>query len=127
MQRPILLTLLSILLAFSAIAQEPVYRWRDPQGSVHYSTKPPEGVQAEPVDLNAKPVGVTAAERVYTWQDDEGKIHYGDRPPAGREAKLVDMESKNLSTIRATEFRAGERELLQELETQSKRPLGDSP
>lgn len=109
-----LLVFLSLftLWTLPALADNPVYRWKDDQGSTHFSTKPPQGVQVELVNLNAQPVAVTGAERVYTWKDDEGNIHYGDNPPANQQAQALDGESINISTIRAGELRTGERQLL---------------
>ena len=114
--RGLIFLLLLIIPLLPVTGQDTVYRWKDAQGSTHYGAEPPAGVQAEPINLNAKPVTVTTGEQVYTWKDDEGNIHYGDHAPADREAAVVDMETKNLSTIRATEFRSGERDLLRQLE-----------
>ena len=45
---------LALVTATSAVAQ--VYRWVDEKGTVHYSNaKPPAGVQARQVDLEARP------------------------------------------------------------------------
>jgi hypothetical protein len=109
--------LLSSVVGLPVIAQDDgVYRWNDEQGQVHYGDEPPAETEVSPVTLNAKPVAVQPVEQVYTWKDTQGQVHYGDRPPDGQAAEPVDMDSKSMSTIRATEFRAGERELLRRLE-----------
>ncbi|NJN45551.1 MAG: DUF4124 domain-containing protein [Candidatus Competibacteraceae bacterium] len=86
---------------------------------MHYGDKPPTETEVSPVTLNAKPVAVKPVEQVYTWEDEQGQIHYGDRAPEDQTAEAVDMDSKSMSTIRQTEFRAGERELLRQLEGRS--------
>ncbi len=91
-----------------------VYTWKDAAGRVHYGNRPPEGQAAEPVQLNARPVTVQPTQRIYTWTDSEGKIHYGARPPPDLPAKELREEDGSLSTIRSTEVREGERQLLRE-------------
>ncbi|HET7922894.1 MAG TPA: DUF4124 domain-containing protein [Gammaproteobacteria bacterium] len=51
MRKPILCLLLTALLAGSALADGPVYKWVDKDGHVHYSTVPHS--------LDAKPTGIT--------------------------------------------------------------------
>jgi hypothetical protein len=91
-----------------------VFTWKDAAGRVHYGNRPPEGQAAEPVQLNAKPVAVQPTEHIYTWTDSEGKIHYGARPPPDAAAKELKEEDSSLSTIRSTQVREGERQLLRE-------------
>jgi len=91
-----------------------VYTWKDAAGRVHYGNRPPAGRNATPVQLNARPVTVQPTERIYTWTDPEGKIHYGARPPPDLPAKELKEEDSSLSTIRATQVREGERQLLRE-------------
>jgi hypothetical protein len=91
-----------------------IYRWMDSEGTIHYGDEPPEGVEAERVDMNAEAISVKKGEHVYTWTDNEGNIHYGDQPPADSAAKQVDMESTPTSTIRDTMVRPGERQLLRQ-------------
>lgn len=99
-------------LAFAG--DDEVYTWKDATGRVHYGNRPPEGQAAEPVQLNAKPVIVHPTQRIYTWTDAEGKIHYGARPPPDIPAKELREEDSSLSTIRSTQVREGERQLLRE-------------
>lgn len=107
--------LLVLLANGLALAEEDaVYTWKDASGRTHYGNRPPEGQAAKPVPLNAKPVAVQPTERIYTWTDDAGKIHYGARPPADLPAKELKEEDASLSTIRSTQVRTGERQLLQE-------------
>ena len=117
MQMPILFLL---AMAFPVAAQEGVYRWIDAQGRTHYGNQPPANVQVEKVNLNSQPVKVMAGEQVYTWVDEQGNKHYSDRPPVNGQAGWVDMNTMPMSTIRATEFRPGERKLLNQLEQQKR-------
>lgn len=91
-----------------------VYTWKDAAGRVHYGNRLPEGQAAEPVQLNARPVTVQPTQHIYTWTDPEGKIHYGAQPPPDVPAKELREEDGSLSTIRSTEVREGERQLLRE-------------
>jgi hypothetical protein len=91
-----------------------VYTWKDAAGRVHYGNRLPEGQAGEPVQLNAKPVTVQPTQRIYTWTDAEGKIQYGARPPPDIPAKELREEDSSLSTIRSTQVREGERQLLRE-------------
>lgn len=109
----LVVTLLLVLpggLAFAGDGE--VYTWKDAAGRVHYGNHPPEGQAAEPVQLNARPVTVHPTQRIYTWTDAEGKVHYGARPPPDIPAKELREEDSSLSTIRSTEVREGERQLL---------------
>lgn len=106
--------LLALAGGFALAEENAVYTWKDAAGRVHYGNRPPEGQVAEPVNLNAKPVSVQPTEHIYTWTDAEGKVHYGARPPAGVEAKQLKEEDSSLSTIRSTQIRQGERQLLHE-------------
>ncbi|MEE4379913.1 MAG: DUF4124 domain-containing protein [Candidatus Competibacteraceae bacterium] len=116
----VLFLLILFSTAMPAVAQDDgVYRWQDEQGQVHYGDEPPAATEVSPVTLNAKPVAVKPVEQVYTWEDEQGQIHYGDQAPEDQAAEAVDMDSKSMSTIRETEFRAGERELLRQLEERS--------
>ncbi|MCP5424733.1 MAG: DUF4124 domain-containing protein [Gammaproteobacteria bacterium] len=114
--RTIPIVLLMTGLGLTAVAQEGVYRWQDAEGQVHYGDAPPPNGAATPATLNPEPVRVKPPEQVYTWTDAEGGVHYGERPPADQAAKTVDMDSRSMSTIQGTQFRAGERALLRELE-----------
>ncbi|MDS4028273.1 MAG: DUF4124 domain-containing protein [Candidatus Contendobacter sp.] len=104
--------MLSVGLAFAG--DDEVYTWKDAAGRVHYGNHPPEGQAAEPVQLNTKPVTVQPTRHIYTWTDAEGKIHYGARPPPDIPAKEIKEEDSSLSTIRSTQVREGERQLLRE-------------
>jgi hypothetical protein len=115
-----LISILLLVMVIPATAQEAVYRWTDGQGRTHYGNRPPADAKAEPVDLNPQPVTVTAGKEVYTWTDEEGHTHYGDRPSTVISAEKVDMDAIPLSTIRATEFRLGEQDLLRQLEQQNR-------
>lgn len=111
--------MISLPLALSgefALAQDTIYTWKDTAGRVHYSNRPPEDQAAQPVQLNAKPVSVQPVERIYTWADTEGKIHYGAQPPPDVPAKELKEDDGSLSTIRSSKLRAGEQQLLQELQ-----------
>lgn len=111
--------LVSLLLALSsgrALSDGEVYTWKDAAGRVHYGNRPPEDQAAETVELNAKPVTVQPAEHIYTWTDAEGKTHYGSKPPPGVSAKELEEDDSSLSTIRSGKLRAGEQQLLQELQ-----------
>jgi len=99
-----------------AAAQEEMYRWQDAQGNTHYGSKPPADVRAESVGARTQPLTVNPDEPVYTWKDEEGHIHYGDHPPPKAGAKSVDTSASPLSTIRKTEMRAGEQQLLDEVQ-----------
>ncbi|MFO1430854.1 MAG: DUF4124 domain-containing protein [Candidatus Competibacteraceae bacterium] len=109
-----LLLLLSLVVFLpSAVAQEAIYRWQDAQGNIHYGSKPPADVRAESMGTRTQPLTVNPDESVYTWKDEKGHIHYGDHPPPGTEAKSLDTSTSPLSTIRKTEMRAGEQQLLE--------------
>ena len=111
--------LVSLLLALSsgpALSDGEVYTWKDAAGRVHYGNRPPEDQAAETVELNAKPVTVQPAEHIYTWTDAEGKTHYGSKPPPDVSAKEIKEDDSSLSTIRSGQLRAGEQQLLQELQ-----------
>ena len=56
--------LASVLLALQAIpvaASEPVYRWRDADGKMHFGSRPPAGSEAESVKVRE---GATEAKKV---------------------------------------------------------------
>ena len=106
--------LLALPGGFACAGDNEVYTWKDAAGRVHYGNRPPEGQAAEPVQLNAQPVTVQPTEHIYTWTDAEGKIHYGARPPPDIPAKELKEEDSSLSTIRSTQVREGERQLLRE-------------
>lgn len=111
--------LVSLLLALpsgSASSEGEVYTWKDAAGRVHYGNRPPEDQAAETVQLNAKSVTVQPTERIYTWTDAEGKTHYGPKPPPGVSAKELKEDDSSLSTVRSGKLRAGEQQLLQELQ-----------
>jgi hypothetical protein len=57
---------------------------------------------------------------VYTWIDEQGNKHYGDHPPTNTQAEQVDTDIMPMSTIRATEFRPGEKQLLDQLEQRNR-------
>lgn len=99
-----------------ARAEDGVYTWKDAAGRVHYSNRRPEGQPAEAVELNAKPVTVRPTEHIYTWTDGEGKVHYGAKPPPDVPAKELKEDDSSLSTVRSGKLRAGEQELLRELQ-----------
>ena len=101
--------------AGSALAEEGVYTWKDATGRVHYGNRPPEGQTTKSVPLNAKPVFVQPTERIYSWTDTEGAVHYGARPPSDAEARELKEEDSSLSTIRSSQLRSGEQQLLREL------------
>ena len=44
------------------MAQETIYKWTDAEGTVHYTARPPEGVEYEVVDVD-KQVQRSAAEQ----------------------------------------------------------------
>ena len=113
---PVLLGALLLALpgGFARAGDNEVYTWKDAAGRVHYGNRPPEGQAAEPVQLNAQPVTVQPTEHIYTWTDAAGKIHYGSRPPPDVPAKELKAEDSSLSTIRSTQVREGERQLLRE-------------
>lgn len=106
--------LLALLGGFAGAEDGEVYTWKDAAGRVHYGNHPPEDQVAEPVQLNARPVTVQPTRHIYTWTDAEGKIHYGARPPPDIPAKELKEEDSSLSTIRSTQVREGERQLLRE-------------
>jgi len=108
------LLLLFVLAACSltAAAQEEIYRWQDAQGNTHYGSKPPADVRAEPVGTRTQLLTVNPDGSVYTWKDEQGHVHYGDHQPPQGGAKSVDTSASPLSTIRKTEMRAGEQQLL---------------
>jgi hypothetical protein len=106
--------LLALPGGFAFAGDNEVYTWRDAAGGVHYGNRPPEGQVAEPVQLNAKPVTVQPTQHIYTWTDAAGKIHYGSQPPPDVPAKELKEEDSSLSTIRSTQVREGERQLLRE-------------
>ena len=106
--------LLWLLAGGFALAEGEVYTWKDAAGRVHYGNRPPEGQAAEPVQLNAQPVSVQPTRHIYTWTDPEGKVHYGAQPPPDVPAKELKEEDSSLSTIRSTQVREGERQLLRE-------------
>lgn len=91
-----------------------IYTWKDAAGRVHYGNRPPEGQSAEPVQLNTQPVTVQPTQHIYTWTDAQGKTHYGARPPPNIPVKELREEDSSLSTIRSTQVRDGERQLLRE-------------
>ena len=95
-------------------ADSTVYTWKDAAGRVHYGNHPPENPSAAPVDLNARPVTVQPTERIYTWTDAEGKIDYGPQPPLDTPAKELREDDSSLSTIRSSQLREGERQLLRD-------------
>ncbi len=103
---------------FAFAGDDAVYTWKDAAGRVHYGNRPPAGQAAEPVQLNTQPVSVQATEHIYTWTDAEGKIHYGARPPPTLPAKELKEEDSSLSTIRSTQIREGEQQLLRERQGQ---------
>ena len=113
---PVLLGALLLALpgGFAFAGDNEVYTWRDAAGGVHYGNRPPEGQAAEPVQLNAEPVTVQPTQHIYTWTDAAGKIHYGSQPPPDVPAKELKEEDSSLSTIRSTQVREGERQLLRE-------------
>jgi hypothetical protein len=111
-----LLAPLLVLSSGFAQAADEVYTWKDASGRVHYSNRQPEGQPAEAVELNAKPVTVQPTEHIYTWTDGEGKVHYGAKPPPNMPAKELKEGDSSLSTVRSSELRAGEQELLRELQ-----------
>ncbi len=114
---PSLSVLLLLMLSVGfARAEDSVYTWKDASGRVHYSNRPPEGQPVEAVQLNAKPVAVQPTERIYTWTDAEGKVHYGAQPPPDIPAKELKEDDSSLSTIRSGRLRAGEQQLLRELQ-----------
>lgn len=114
---PSLLTLLLLVLPGGSVrAEDAVYTWKDASGRVHYGNRPPEGQAAEAVQLNAHPVAVQPTEHIYTWTDAEGKVHYGARPPPDVPAKELKEDDGSLSTIRSGKLRAGEQQLLRELQ-----------
>jgi hypothetical protein len=115
-----LLVLGLLVMTFPVAAQQEIYKWTDAQGHTHFASQPPENIPAEPLNLSPQPVTVTAGEKVYTWTDEQGNTHYGDRPPVSVQAEQLDTNAVPMSTIRATEFRSGERQLLHQLE-QNKR------
>jgi len=118
--------LLAALASTVAVAGDgEVYTWRDGSGRVHYGTQPPEGQAAEPVQLNAKPVTVQPTERIYTWTNAEGKTQYGARPPTNSAVRELKEEDTPFSTIRSTQIRTGERQLL--LEQQRNAPRRPQP
>lgn len=91
-----------LLVAWHASAE--VYRWVDPEGTVHYSNAtPPAGVDATKVDVEAKRLEPTAAPRerisvasadVYRWLDASGTVHYSNKtPPGGVEARKLDIDA----------------------------------
>ncbi len=106
--------LLALPGGFAFAGDGEVYTWKDAAGRVHYGNRPPEGQAAEPVQLNAKPVTVHPTLHIYTWTDAKGKIHYGARPPPDVPAKELKEEDGSLSTIRSTQIREGEQQLLRE-------------
>ena len=112
MQSLLLLLILAVFLP-PAVAQEAIYRWQDAQGNIHYGSKPPADVRAESMGTRTQPLTVNPDESVYTWKDEQGHIHYGDHPPPGAGAKSLDTSTSPLSTIRKTEMRAGEQQLLE--------------
>ena len=64
--RVLLLLLVLIITLFQpAAAQEAIYRWTDTEGRTHYGTKPPDNVEAEPVNLDSRPVITSVGESVY--------------------------------------------------------------
>jgi len=95
-----------------AAAQEEIYRWQDAQGNTHYGSKPPADVRPEPMGARTQPLTVNPDESVYTWKDEQGHVHSGDHPPPQGGAKSVDTSASPMSTIRKTEMRAGEQQLL---------------
>ena len=58
MKRLLLFTLLSALYVSSIYATE-MYKWVDEEGNTQFGQIPPEGVQAESIDLNLPPVNNT--------------------------------------------------------------------
>ena len=101
--------------AGSASAEEGVYTWKDATGRVHYGNRPPEGQAAKSVPLNAQPILIQPTERIYSWTDTEGAVHYGARPPSDAEARELKEEDGSLSTIRSSQLRPGEQQLLRKL------------
>lgn len=112
----LLVSLLLVLPGESALSESEVYTWKDTAGRVHYGNRPPEDQAAETVRLNAKPVTVQPTEHIYAWTDAEGKTHYGPQPPPGVLAKELKEDNSSLSTVRSSKLRAGEQQLLQELQ-----------
>jgi hypothetical protein len=115
-----LVTVFLLVIACSATAQEEVYRWTDSQGRTHFGNRPPADVQAKRINLHSQPAKVIAGGKVYTWIDEQGNKHYGDHPPTNTQAEQVDTDIMPMSTIRATEFRPGERQLLDQLEQRNR-------
>ncbi|MBE2294419.1 MAG: DUF4124 domain-containing protein, partial [Phycisphaerales bacterium] len=61
------------------------------------------------------PILIQPTERIYSWTDTEGAVHYGARPPSDAEARELKEEDGSLSTIRSSQLRPGEQQLLQKL------------
>jgi predicted TIM-barrel fold metal-dependent hydrolase len=77
----------------------------------------------KPYYVNGKPRRIDKAfiqppqgNTIYTWTDGEGKVHYGAKPPPNMPAKELKEGDSSLSTVRSSELRAGEQELLRELQ-----------
>jgi hypothetical protein len=87
MRASFLITGLALMVAAATAAPEPVYKWRDERGGVHYGEKPPPGVRATLVDTQPNlSQGASKAECVGTncppsRSDDAPRIRRDEPPP----------------------------------------------
>lgn len=107
--RRLLVAVVAMAALQTALAGEPVYRWVDDEGRVHYSDQPPTGIDAErvtiPVSEPARtPVDEDAARKAELAErlaaDAEARAAYDaeqqaaiERACADARARLADLES----------------------------------
>lgn len=84
------LTLALVLAAMPVMAQT-VYRWVDEQGVTHFSSTPPEGMQAEELHLRAPP-GLDG--------EPEQELELAVEPEPGSEPSIAEIRARNCATAR---------------------------
>jgi hypothetical protein len=97
---PVVGLVLSLALATSAVAQT-IYRWVDAEGTVHFGSEPPKGVDATLVNTSAPPGGLgVAAEDIRgtggeaTAQGTDPNISYAEQQRRERAERQQEARQK---------------------------------